>query len=85
MERKYIEQHVKTILCVYGADANVLCGETSFGSPELSLSSVIFMTAMVEIENRFEIALELQQVWSGETRRLGDLIDYIDDMLQRES
>ncbi|GLI08277.1 hypothetical protein YDYSG_43070 [Paenibacillus tyrfis] len=80
-QRDVVWKSMKRILAGCGAEESVLTEESCIGDPELELSSVRFIQAMVELENAFEVELDVRNVWNGDRRPLSELLDYIEAAL----
>lgn len=80
-QRDMVWNSMKRILAGCGAEESVLTEESCIGDPELELSSVRFIQVMVELENVFDVELDVRNIWNGDRRPLSELLDYIEAAL----
>lgn len=76
-----IEQEVMALIQRYNSEGRPISRETEIGA-DLNIDSVAAMDLIMEIEDKFDIDIPMNQV--GELKTVGDLIDLAAGQLQKD-
>ncbi|WP_341279686.1 phosphopantetheine-binding protein [Paenibacillus sp. FSL H8-0537] len=73
------------VLLDVGIEASQFRHEAVFGTAELPLDSVMFMRLLVELENAFQVEINLLELTRGEALTYGQLLDYLAERIPNDA